>query len=263
MSMLRIALIHWKIDEIEVQVEQLANAGYEVDSTLPNGPPYLRRLGEYPPVAVIVDLTRRPSHGREIAMSIRMRKATRRIPIIFIGGVGEKVDRIQQILPDAIYTDWPDILSVLERVTGRDLFENGAPIVPQTIFDAYAGTPLIQKLGIKEGAKVGLYGEPSNFFSILGILPEGVTFHKGTSQDCELVIWFVYSQKELQEEIEKMVGRLTRGSMWIAWRKKTSGKSDGLTQQLVRECGMANNLVDYKICSIDETWSALLFTHRM
>ncbi len=29
-----------------------------------------------------------------------------------------------------------------------------------------------------------------------------------------------------------------------------------------RETGLAAGLVDYKICSIDETWSALLFTRR-
>jgi DNA-binding response OmpR family regulator len=86
--MFRIALIHWKIDEIADQIERLSQSGYEVDTTLPNGPPYVRRLAEDPPVAVIVDLTRRPSHGRDIAMSIRMRKTTRRIPVIFIGGGG-------------------------------------------------------------------------------------------------------------------------------------------------------------------------------
>jgi hypothetical protein len=178
--------------------------------------------------------------------------------------VGEdaKVDRIQQILPDAIYSDWEKLLPTLERVTGKDLYENGSPVVPQTIFDAYAGTPLVLKLGIKAGAKVGLYGQPDDFLAQLGTLPEGVTFLHRDSQDCELVIWFVYSQKELIEDIEKMVNSLRRGSMWIAWRKKTSSQFDGLTQQIIREIGMEQNLVDYKICSIDQNWTALLFTIR-
>ena len=35
-----------------------------------------------------------------------------------------------------------------------------------------------------------------------------------------------------------------------------------LTQQYVRETGLAAGLVDYKICAVDATWSGLLFTRR-
>jgi len=52
------------------------------------------------------------------------------------------------------------------------------------------------------------------------------------------------------------------GPVWIAWPKKKSGVKSDLTQQFVRQMGLANNLVDYKICSIDETWSGLLFKYR-
>jgi hypothetical protein len=50
--------------------------------------------------------------------------------------------------------------------------------------------------------------------------------------------------------------------MWIAWPKKASKMVTDLTQQVVRERGLASGLVDYKICSIDATWSGLLFTRR-
>jgi hypothetical protein len=45
--------------------------------------------------------------------------------------------------------------------------------------------------------------------------------------------------------------------------KKTSGLSTDLTQQVVRETGLANNWVDYKICAIDQTRSGLLFARRV
>ena len=51
-------------------------------------------------------------------------------------------------------------------------------------------------------------------------------------------------------------------SMWIAWQKAASGLATDLTQRAVRELGLAAGLVDYKVCSIDRTWSGLLFTHR-
>jgi hypothetical protein len=55
---------------------------------------------------------------------------------------------------------------------------------------------------------------------------------------------------------------LKRGSVWIAWRKKSLNPSGDLTQQDIRDIGFSHDLVDYKICSIDETWSGMLFTRR-
>lgn len=53
-----------------------------------------------------------------------------------------------------------------------------------------------------------------------------------------------------------------RGRLWIAWPKKASGVESDLTQQQVRTFGLDAGLVDYKICSIDATWSGLCFTRR-
>jgi hypothetical protein len=59
-----------------------------------------------------------------------------------------------------------------------------------------------------------------------------------------------------------MAAQLTTGSLWIAWPKKSSSLATDLTQQRVREIGLAAKLVDYKVCAIDATWSGLLFTRR-
>ncbi len=59
------------------------------------------------------------------------------------------------------------------------------------------------------------------------------------------------------------MNRLSDGaSLWIAWPKKTSGVGTDLTQAVVRKMGMGAGLVDYKICAIDSTWSALCFSPR-
>jgi hypothetical protein len=36
----------------------------------------------------------------------------------------------------------------------------------------------------------------------------------------------------------------------------------GVTQANVREPGMARGFVDFKVCAIDETWTALRFKRR-
>lgn len=260
--MKKIQLIHWHAEEADERAIRLREAGYTVDTTLPNGPPFLRKLSEDPPAAVVIDLARLPSHGREIAMSIRMRKSTRLIPLVFVGGEIDKVERIRGLLPDATYTDWTSLFTELEKLFNSFDSEPNSPVVPQSIFDAYTGTPLPKKLGIKAGGKIGLAGEPPDFVDSLGELPIGINFvHDGFSE-CELVIWFVHSQTELQNGIRKMAEQLKRSSLWIAWQKKESNHSSDLSQQVVRDIGLENDLVDYKICSIDVTWSALLFTRR-
>ena len=50
--------------------------------------------------------------------------------------------------------------------------------------------------------------------------------------------------------------------VWIAWPKKASAIDSDLTQQIVRKAGMDVGMVDYKVCSIDQDWSGLLFTWR-
>jgi hypothetical protein len=77
-----------------------------------------------------------------------------------------------------------------------------------------------------------------------------------------LTIWFTKSRKELKANIGKMAVTIGEGKLWIAWPKKGASLASDLTQQDVREAGLAVGLVDYKICTIDETWSGLLFTRR-
>ena len=56
--------------------------------------------------------------------------------------------------------------------------------------------------------------------------------------------------------------RAAKTKLWIVYPKaQAKRKPDtGLTQFLIREGALAVGLVDYKICSVNETWTALLFT---
>jgi hypothetical protein len=53
------------------------------------------------------------------------------------------------------------------------------------------------------------------------------------------------------------------GALWIAWPKGTSGVSTDLTEDVVREVGLAHRLVDVKVAAIDEMWSGLKFVFRL
>jgi hypothetical protein len=257
--MKRVRLIHWKAEEAPERAKRLAAAGYEADYELPSGPALLRALREVPPLAVVIDLSRLPSQGRDLALTLRQRKATRHVPLVFVGGDPQKVAQVQELLPDAVYTSWEQIGGVLERAITHPPQE---PVAPRSAFAAYAGKPLVDKLGIRAHSVVALVNAPAGFAEILGELPEGAVLQQGTHDRRDLTIWFTRSREELQGEILAMAAWAEKSPLWIAWPKKASRMASDLSQQVVRETGLASGLVDYKICSIDATWSGLLFTQR-
>lgn len=255
----RVQLIHWNADEAAERAEHLRALGYAVDYELMGGPAFLRELGNNPPVAIVIDLSRLPSQGRDMALLLRKRKATRHVPLVFVGGNPAKVARIKGLLPDAVYTSWGRIGNSLQEAITNPPSD---PVVPRSQFEAYAGKPLSEKLGIKANSVVGLVHAPEGFAGILGELPAGAQLHQPAHEECDLTIWFTRSLGELERGMAQMAALAEGGSLWIAWPKRASAKASDLTQQQVREAGLAAGLVDYKICSIDKTWSGLLFTQR-
>jgi hypothetical protein len=53
------------------------------------------------------------------------------------------------------------------------------------------------------------------------------------------------------------------GMLWVSWPKGASGATTDLTENTVREIGLANGLVDVKVCAVDTTWSGLKFVRRL
>jgi hypothetical protein len=233
--------------------------GYDVAHDVPRGPAWLRDLRSDPPAAVVVDLSRYPSHGRDVALAIRQHKATRGIPLVFVGGEPEKVAQIRNLLPDAVFADWGQIAGPLREAVAHPPVE---PVVPPSVLAGYAGTPLPRKLGVKPGTVVALIGAPDGFLEMLADLAEGAAFHDRPGTFCHLTIWFARSRAELQGEIPRIGAQAVHGPIWIAWPKKAAATNSDLSEQYVREIGLGAGLVDYKICAIDQTWSGLLFARR-
>jgi CheY-like chemotaxis protein len=254
----RIRLIHWDAAAAEERGDVLRSAGYEVVHE-PLTPAGLRALPADPPNAIVIDLCRAPSQGRDMALALRKHKATRNVPLVFVGGDPKKLARITELLPDAAYTTWGAIEAVLDSAIAHPPED---PVVPQSTFDAYAGTPLPKKLGIKANSVVTLLGAPEGFEDTLGELPAGAVLRRKDPDPRGVNLWFVRSRQELEEQIEGMGALAKGGGLWIAWPKKASGVTSDLSQTVVRRTGLDSGLVDFKICSIDATWSGLRFSQR-
>jgi CheY-like chemotaxis protein len=256
---MKIRLIHWKPEEANQGIRLLTDAGLEVISGPVGVAGLFKQFEIDKPDGVLIDLSRAPSQGRDLAVALRVRKGTRHIPIIFVGGKAEKVENIRALLPDAGFTDWPSAANSIKAAIRAGAED---PIVPESVFAAYAGKPLAQKLGIKADSVVGLVGAPPGFEDTLGKLPRGTALVVGSDPNADLWIWFVPNEDELRKDLPTIVEASKHAPTWIAWPKKGSAIESDLTQQAVRQMGMAEGMVDYKVCSIDKTWSALLFKWR-
>ena len=128
----------------------------------------------------------------------------------------------------------------------------------------YSGTPLIKKLGIKEGSRVAFVNAPADFRQTLGPMLAKARVLSQTQEGLDLVLLFVKRESELAKSFAILAAKLQpAGMLWVSWPKKSSGVATDLTFNNVQRIGLAAGLVDTKICAIDETWSGLKFVFRL
>jgi hypothetical protein len=126
----------------------------------------------------------------------------------------------------------------------------------------YSGTPLAQKLGIKEGHQLVLLGAPDGFARTLEPLPpvKVATALRGTA---DVVVLFVTKRAELAKKVPSVMKQLApAGGFWVAWPKKASKVPTDITEDTIREVALPLGLVDNKVCAVDEIWSGLRLVIR-
>jgi hypothetical protein len=128
----------------------------------------------------------------------------------------------------------------------------------------YSKRRLVDKLGIKPGTRVIVLGAPAGYSSLLGKLPPGATLQARLPLASAFIHCFVRRRDELATEFPRWAKALSDdGTLWISWPKKTSGVDTDLSENVIREIGLAQGLVDVKVCAVDEVWSGLKFVRRI
>jgi hypothetical protein len=126
----------------------------------------------------------------------------------------------------------------------------------------YSGTPLPQKLGIKEQFRVALLDLPADVRDELKDALAGC--HVVKNGPLDFAMTFVKSSNELRKRFPRLAKQLApAGMLWVSWPKKTSGVATDLTENEVRNIGLEAGLVDVKVCAVNEVWSGLKFVIRM
>jgi hypothetical protein len=131
----------------------------------------------------------------------------------------------------------------------------------------YSGTPLVKKLGIKDGFRAALLHVPddvrsglSDAFKKCRIEPNSIKTGKNKNKDLDFIFLFAKSRAALELELLPAAKALApAGTLWISWPKKTSGVATDLTGNIVRQSGLDAGLVDVKVCAVTDVWSGLKF----
>lgn len=123
---------------------------------------------------------------------------------------------------------------------------------------------LIEKLGIKEGYKIAILNPPQNYSEILGQLPQRIFMRETLDGSLDFIHFFAKEKAMLEIIFPALKRGLSKtGMLWISWPKTSSSIETNLNEDIVRKIGLANNLIDVKVCSIGEKWSGLKFVYRL
>ena len=252
-----VRLVHWNADEGLERQKQLEAFGFDAAFDFGDGVFAMRQVRASLPDAVVIDLSRMPAHGREVAQGLRTAKGTRQVPIVFVDGESDKVARTRQLFPDAVYTTWGRIKTALPKAIAT---RPADPVVPN--HNAAWGKPIVEKLGVKPGHKVALLGAPAGLAHTLKPWPAKVRLTARPEPDADLFLCFAKTLRELHARLLSVAPIARRQTLWLSWPKKASTVKSDLDGNIVRETGLRAGWVDFKVCSIDATWSGLAFKRR-
>lgn len=128
----------------------------------------------------------------------------------------------------------------------------------------YSGTPLPKKLGLKSGQRIIVIGAPDGYTTTLGDVPDGLEWVESLTGTFDFIHFFTAERGDLEAQFPTLKAALAMdGMLWISWPKKASKIPTDLDDNIVRETGLANGLVDVKVAAIDERWSGLKFVYRV
>ena len=127
----------------------------------------------------------------------------------------------------------------------------------------YSKTPLVKKLGIKDGFRIGVRSAPHPYDEIVDGLPATVRFGARLNKDLDMVHVFVADAERLPTLLQAAKVAIKKdGMIWVSWPKKSSGVPSTVTEDTIREVCLPMGLVDVKVCAVDEVWSGLRLVIR-
>jgi hypothetical protein len=127
-----------------------------------------------------------------------------------------------------------------------------------------AAAPLAHKLGVKSDSRIVLSGVPPSVAAALEPLPPGTRILARLAPGLDVIVACFADRTALERRLPALVSALApAGGLWICWPKRASGVPTDLSDEVVRQLGLAAGLVDNKVCAVDHVYSGLRFVYRL
>lgn len=123
----------------------------------------------------------------------------------------------------------------------------------------YSNTPLAKKLGIKEGHRMLVINQPGHYFKLFENFSSAVAVDDEPVHPPYDVVHFFTSRKaELLQRLPLLKQIIVQnGMIWVSWPKGKSELPKDLNENDVRQCMLSIDMVDVKVCAVDNDWSGL------
>lgn len=128
----------------------------------------------------------------------------------------------------------------------------------------YSGTPLAQKLGLKDGQRVLFIDLPASLAELATCRDFVETSGRsadalgGLTPGYDVIHLFTTARATLEALAQRLMDLIARnGMVWVSWPKKAARLATDITEDVIRTVVLPLGLVDVKVCAVDATWSGL------
>jgi hypothetical protein len=127
----------------------------------------------------------------------------------------------------------------------------------------YSGTPLVRKLGVKEGFNIHVISAPAGYRRLLAPSPAGVQFASAPDASTHMVHVFATERAHLARTLTGLRKKLSPdATIWVSWPKQSSKVPTDITENTIREVALPLGFVDIKVCAVTDIWSGLKLVVR-
>lgn len=123
----------------------------------------------------------------------------------------------------------------------------------------YSGTPLVKKLGYKNGMRVWFDSMPDSVRAEIYAQELTLSEEEVPTSGINAAHIFVTDRKALAEKLEALRKIIDpAGFIWVSWPKKASKMESDISEDTIREIILPDSdLVDVKVCAVNAVWSGL------
>lgn len=128
----------------------------------------------------------------------------------------------------------------------------------------YSGTPLAQKLGLKDGQRALFIALPPELGDLRfsrhfrEIAQAGWQTWGEGDPGWDFIHGFTASRATLEANARPLIEAIDRnGMIWISWPKKSAKVATDITEDVIRDVVLPIGLVDIKVAAVSDIWSGL------